>query len=445
MGLEMAVTIDSFYDDLHAEHAQEAALLYDQWRVLARKPGRTWTELLDVQDRIEAHVDALVLGGTPAMEVCLRIAAEGEPGSLYAAALICSRQQLAPAVARVLRMADLSQAGSCQALVDALSTGMPEAWLGFAGQSIEHGRDELLPVLAAVSGTRRWAHGAILLARLQRHDGPGTRAVVEALGRLRAVEAEAELQNCLRTPDVALRETAILALWRMDRAPDAWPAHPLVRACLADASAGDGLRARIESRTAQADDLLALGVLGQPLHWQMLYQCLGHAPWAQAAAQALYWATGADLFEDVLVPEPVDEEALFAHELEAWRIHKKAPLRPDDKPFGEQVRQLSTDPQAWDAWFATHLPRFDSRLRYRLGRPHGPRALFDALRAPQTDARLRELCALELTLRYACPEEIDTSTTVRQQWRVLGSIADWCAQNEARFDAGGWYLHGRRQ
>ncbi len=443
----MAVTIDAFYKDLHAEHVQEAALLYEQWRGLARKPGQPWRDLLDVQDRIEAHIDALVLGAAPAMAVCLGAAAEGEAGELFAAALACCRQQQAQALAQVLRAADLGKPAQSQALVTALRMGMPEAWAGFASQSIEHGREALLPVLAAVSSARQWPHAAIMLARLQRqqHRGPGAIALVEGLGRLRAAEAEAELRACLRQPDTAMREAAIQALWRMDRSPDAWPAPALWRACLSDASEGDVLRARISSGQAQPDDLLALGVLGQPLHWQVLYQCLGHAPWAQAAAQALHWATGADLFEDVLVPEPVDEEALFEPELQAWRQHKKAPVRLDGQPFGERERQLSTDPETWRAWFTANLPRFDARLRYRLGHPHGPQALLAALKAPQTEARLRALCALELAVRHACPDELDVHMGVREQVRVLGRITAWAAQQEGRFEPGAWYLHGRRQ
>jgi hypothetical protein len=440
----MAVTIEAFYSELHAEHVQEAGLLYEQWQVLACKPGQSWLAVLDQQDRIEAHVDALLLGREAALAVCLRALEDSDPGVLFTAALVCCRQQNAPALAKVLQAADLSKPAQAKALIVALRSGMPDAWAGFVGQSIVQGHEALVPVLVAVSKARGWGHVQQMLARL-RQGGPSSVALIDALGQLGADSAEAEIQACLHAPDVAQREAATWALWRMGRMPEQWPAWPLLRACLADARWGDELRARMAHGQVEPDDLLALGLLGQVTHWQVLFQCLGHVPWAESAALALHWATGADLFEEALVPEAVDEQALFTDELQAWREHHKAPLRLDGQPFGERERRLSTDPEIWRAWFTENLPRFDVRLRYRLGLPHSPRALLAALEAPLTEPRLRDVCAQELALRYGCPEALDVGMSVREQAQALGRIGGWCAQHHARFEAGGWWLHGRPQ
>ena len=143
------------------------------------------------------------------------------------------------------------------------------------------------------------------------------------------------------------------------------------------------------------------------------------------------------------MPEEVDEQSLFKHELQAWQQYKAAPRRLDGQPFGEVVRKPVVEPSVWQQWFSANASRFDSRLRYREGQLYSPVALLACLRSVHGDARLRRCTALELEVRYGCEQPFDVNMDVSEQACALRAMDAWCNQYGASFEPGHWYLSGR--
>ncbi len=437
----MAATLKAFTRGLHEEHLQEISLLFEQQQAVRQKPGFAWRDAAGIEDRIEAHLDALLVGGASALEVCRQAVREGDFGELYGATVTFCRQHQAPLLAEVLRDMDFANAKKQHALVMALRKALPGSWGGFVEQALAQGDRRLIPALAQVSGHLRLPHGAALMAALQR-SGEHAATLVEALGRLRDASAEPGLLGALRHADAAVRNAAALALWRMGRAAPDMAARPLTCALAGDPAMAEALHPRVEAGQANVEEVLALGVLGFVPSWPVLYRALGHAPLAEAAATALQWSTGAGLQADVFVPEEVDEQALFKHELQAWQQYKQAPRRADGLPFGEVASQPVTDPAAWQQWFAANAGRFDSRLRYRDGQACTPWVLIEGLKSPHGDARLRRCAALELEIRYGCPVPFEVDMDVQQQLTALRSMEAWSQSAGPRFEPGRWYLNG---
>jgi hypothetical protein len=78
----VTTSVRAFRRGLYAEHLEEASFLYEQRRALLVNPELAWTQIGDFEGRIEAHIDAVVVGGDIALDVCRERVAEGDPGEL---------------------------------------------------------------------------------------------------------------------------------------------------------------------------------------------------------------------------------------------------------------------------------------------------------------------------------------------------------------------------
>lgn len=437
----MVATLKAFTRGLHEEHLQEISLLFEQRLALRLKPGSVWLEVADIEERMEAHLDALLIGGDPALEVGRHAAQVGDFGEVFGAIVLFCRQQQASLLAEALRTMDLKDPKKLFALAMALRKALPASWAGFVDQALAQGDARLIPALAAVSGHLRLPHGAALQAALRRSPDHAL-PIVEALGRLRDASAEPALQAALHGPDAVVSNAAALALWRIGRGQPDMADAPLIFAVTGGPAAAEALRKRVEAGQAGPEEILALGVLGYPPSWRALYGCLSQPELAEVAATALQWGTGAALQAEVFVPEDVDEQALFKHELQAWQQYREAPKRLDGQPFGEVVSKPVADPVAWQQWFSANSERFDRRLRYRNGQPCSPAALVASLLSPRGDTRLRRYAALEMDIRYRCPVSFEVDMDVLQQRDALRVMDTWSRNEGASFEAGHWYLNG---
>jgi hypothetical protein len=176
-----------------------------------------------------------------------------------------------------------------------------------------------------------------------------------------------------------------------------------------------------------------------------LYDCLSDAALADTAAQALNWICGADLYDEVLVEEAVDEDELFPRELKAWRERGDAPRAADGKPFGTVETKLSTDAMRWAEWGRRNAGRFEPDLRYRGGCLYSPQTLIKQLAHGDTDVRLRGFNAHELVIRYGCDVPFETDMPVLDQTNAVERMSRWAKEGAIHFEAGAWYLHGQIQ
>src|SRR4051812_46058383 len=88
----MAASPRAFLARLYEEYLEEASFLYEQRRTLYNNPEISWKKIGEFEERLEAHIDGLVVGDKLALDVCTRRAAEGDFGELYAAACVFCRQ-----------------------------------------------------------------------------------------------------------------------------------------------------------------------------------------------------------------------------------------------------------------------------------------------------------------------------------------------------------------
>jgi hypothetical protein len=402
----MSLSPRAFKIGLYEEHLDELAFLHGQCAALRADAGHGWQAPAPFEDRLEAHLDALVIGGALALQTALAAAEGGEPDTVFAAAALCCRRADAPALQTLLQGAALDDPAQAAAVGHALLLEWPAAWQAAALRGLAQGDPRLAPALAATVACRGWPVGDALVQALRRATPAQRPALLESVGRVQGEAPPAgELQAGFDATEPGLAKASLRAALRLHdeaarRRVLEQPGHDEMIALAAPRSAAPRLLERLRGAETEPAVIGALGQLGDLSAVRALTTLLIVEPLAGAAAQALYLITGGEPREQVLVPEPVNEDELSEPELERWRTKREAPRRADGEAFGDRVDRLSQDPAVWGQWLVDNGARFQAGRRYRCGQACTAETLLQSLGAPALPAAARAALADELTTRH---------------------------------------------
>lgn len=447
----MATSPRAFLIELYEEYLEEASFLYEQRRTLYKNPEVTWKKIGEFEERLEAHIDGLVVGDKLALDVCRRRAAEGDFGELFAAISVFCRQDQRDLVLAILEELDPGDAEKASAAADALKYELPKEWSQDFITLLGAGDAKLAPILARTFGYRRLSCGPQLLSAMKRCPSLALPEVVWAVGRIDFSPGKDALLDYLVSEDESVRSASAVALARMGepRAVDycidqarsgSWPMLPLG---LSGGRVAVAFLSELARKNGGGDCLIALGLLGEPSSVPLLISRLEQPELAASAATALQCLTGAGLYETVFIPDEVDEDELFDSEREELK-QGQTPDRGDGRPFGSTVTRLSQKPEDWADWWHANAARFTPGVRYRNGGPFSSARIIDMLLAERTPHQLRRLCSEELVTRYHNDFGFETDMPVTRQVSKLAEAVSWSRSNNSRFEEGVWYFAGHR-
>jgi hypothetical protein len=192
---------------------------------------------------------------------------------------------------------------------------------------------------------------------------------------------------------------------------------------------------RISESDAGPEQLLALGLIGDPAAVPALLYHLRDDEHAETAALALHLVTGAEMFEDIPVrSEP--EEPVEADDDEEVVAEPPSPAPPT------MVVRLLQDAALWTTWWEEHRLDFRDGVRYRLGEPVTPLSLLATLASERLPRTARQLAGEEMAIRYGCDVPFESDLFVRDQRKAIGDMEAWARAGS--FQPGAWYLAGRR-
>ena len=411
-------------------HLDEAAFLFSQWeRALESATRDLGAVEAGVEQRLRAHLDALMLAGPLAAERLLLPALAGD-----------DPERLRVACAALLKMEDPPQV---EAVIQILLNGMPAACQEVQRALQLEWRDELTERLRPLLSTAEPPVQVAVLDVLRFHGHPPGVPLTEWMSRTVAPELQAaalraaycsgtatvlasRLREFLQSPDATVREAA-LVLGLMGGQRVAW------QACQQQADAGNeaGRMARLllavggEDRDVErliellqvpalrADVLWALGFSGRLAAAEACLPWMREEPLASLAAEAFCSIVGLKL-----------EGALLGQRIE--RDEETVPLEEDlarDLRMKEEDALLPPNPEAIESWWAQARKGFEPASRYLEGKRFGPEGLSRALlTAPM---RRRGPMALELAIRSQgrCMLEVRTWACVQsERLRVLQGV-----------------------
>ncbi|MFK8017516.1 MAG: hypothetical protein AB8G17_18985 [Gammaproteobacteria bacterium] len=418
----MAKTVDYFHSGVFEEHLLEAAHLYDRRLTAMHDSSVPWRRLGEIEQRFDAHIDALRAGKAAALTLCTDRAVTAEPGEVHAALRLLCRAKHKETVLELLPLLQLEEEGIADAAARALRQEAPTDWQVDLARVFNDDKSALSGVLASVFGYRRIAAEALLIRKLSTQPETGVASMAWALGRVGSDKSHAVLRPLLESTDDAISEAAAIALLRLGEkepaevalllAPTrAWPAKVL-------GIAGDGRAVRVlldvlNSDKATKDCAIALGMLGDLAAVAPLLAKIEDDEIGESVATALNTITGAELSNEVLVPDAIAGE--------------EPELNVDGEPFGSWERFPLRDPAAWRAWLGDNKKGFHRDARWRMGQEHGAAAVLEGLRQPRSPLAVRELSYEELVIRFKLNVPFECNLLARQQLNFLSVIEKWVA------------------
>lgn len=387
---------------IYAEHLEEAALLHQHRRLWLEDPSLTLHDLVELEEREEAHLDGLVVGAPHTLGLCARALAEGDAAELHVGVRIacrCGDVGVLEALAR--RLTELDEEDRTdfeQSASAALSIELPKQWAPLLGETLTH--SNCGPVVAEAIGRRRIAAGPLLLRHVLERDCEVDPRYVRALGQLRDPTA----LSCLRallgraTAPKLWSEVAIACLQLGDREvaallagsarASAW--SPIGQAIVCDVPSA-WLCEQLASKPTP-DLLIALALRGDP---GSLAACVTHLAddgLGDAAAGALLAITGAPPFDAAGQDEG------------------------DDQDF-EAGPTPCRDPERWTAWLDAHARAWSPGARYRLGQPCTAANTLEALASFALPLELRQALRDEFAIRHgALPPHVTAPAREQLSW-----------------------------
>lgn len=410
--------------ELYGEHLDEISYYYNQRVIDSDDPYMLWLDVEHAETRIDAHIEALIADGDLALDYCLNKMENGSPGVVYAAVRLLSHHKWDHGLKAVLESPNMGLPGYAKAVTDAFICGLPEEWHPVIRKMLVNENPIWKQVAADTIAIKRIPMEDELMNALNSESDEVFPTIIGALGRLRSEKARHALtrismdkrcdetiyQACLALLRIHEKEAARLSLNREDVGGRCF----LLMGLSGDDRFSSRLLKNARSKEGCEESLIALGLLGHMSYVDILIDCLETGPHSRAAALSLNLITGAELYETVFIPEPVEETP-----------EENGLLYPSGYTQGLTVHRLTHDPDIWWNWWnwwIKNKDEYDKTVRYRFGKPLSQVELFQTLVSEKSPAFLRDLAYEERVIRYDTDMTFDIRLPVAEQRRILNRM-----------------------
>ena len=424
---------------IYAEHLEEISFLYEYRKSALEDPELTLGDVAEIEDRLEAHLDGLVLGQRQAAELCRAQAAEGDFGELHGAIRVLCRMDKPNDVLDIAHEIDWKDGERVTAFSDALNFELPYSWGPLVEQWLGAERSELKAVVAKAVGYRRLDVGDALCESAQVETVENVPPYLWALGQLRERGAHMLLYRYMQQEEPDAGKSAAIAALRagipqtrgylqQNATRFSWTPMPMA---LAGGKEVAPFLADCVKKHRNEEAILALGLLGDAGNVELLCGLLPDTELAGPAALALHLITGADLIEDVPLPDLSDSDEL--NEQEAIETEEPGPPEPT-------VPRITQAPEAWTAWWSENESRFQPGLRYRLGEPYSTDVAVRCLSETKIPLAMRQSIADEIVIRYGVDVPFVADMVAAEQTRALSSVRSALDGRTGRSRPGQWEI-----
>ncbi|OUS25275.1 hypothetical protein A9Q99_22040 [Gammaproteobacteria bacterium 45_16_T64] len=443
----MAITEQQFLIELYAEHLEEASFLWEQRNAAQQDSALTWMSVANYEGRLDAHLDALVIGRELAFGVCQEREIEADAGELYAIVSVYCRANNLQALFTSLEQLDYEDAEKVAALLGALIDHAPLQWQETLSKVKLESKTMAIPIIVPFLCYSKQSlseqHVGLVAEMLSNNT-----QILHYLKSMDMMGLYDSVTPLLFDEDKSTRELALVFLLFQGQPQivnytlnhlnrDLLPLPALTLA--ADPSMLALLsNTQFESNVEGA--IKAMSYMGTRECIPILLRFLG-GDHSAVAAQALFVVTGAPLFEEIFEAEEMTEDDVFPEELAAFR-EGKLPTRVDGKAFGCNVSALTEDREHWMLWLKQHEVNFQAQKRYRFGGPITPLSLCQILESSYSDYEVRQHTYQELVVRYQCTLPFSVNDWVHKQYRDLAEIKRWAQSVNDHYAPGDWFLFG---
>jgi uncharacterized protein (TIGR02270 family) len=404
--------------DILEEHLEEADFLFQQRENALSDRVYDLDGLAELEERLLAHLDGLLLGEKEAWKLLEPKLAGGELGACFAAAFVALESGDATRIALVQKTFFEAEETVLEGIRHALRHTSVDVEK-MIRPLFNSGQGAVRAAAIEVAGFRRMPLETKLLhAGLTGKEPLVIAASLTAVGRLRIFDLKNEVETLLESDAPPIR----LAALRAGRLLNSEKALIRCRKSVLEQSeeAGEalfllGLAGRAEDGSLLVNAVnggglarnavTSLGLLGRVAAVDILIQCLADSKLARLAGQAICTLTGVDL----------EKEKLVAPKAEA-----QTEADEDDFEVDPDEGLLIPDPAKMESWWRKNASRLDKKIRYRKGLPYSPPLLIDLLRAGTLPERHH--AAMELVLSDPARSFLETHAFAGRQGREMARL-----------------------
>ncbi|MFL5344934.1 MAG: HEAT repeat domain-containing protein [Hyalangium sp.] len=380
-----------------------------------------WPKLGDLEQRIDAHVDAMRAGGTVALELAREAMAGGDDAQAMAGLHVVASFQEAEGtdgLGELLHALEEAASDLLHIWEEVLVLSEHPRVAERTAPLLASPRPEVRALAARILGRRHEGKAERLLPLLDDASAEVRSAAVMALARLDYRPAVTAIENLLQYVPVSEWEPLTFAALCLG-SPRA------LRHCRQACQAGGDIPSGFPRLLAMAGEerdlpllqklcshpklapraIAALGILGVPSSVPFLIEQLASDALEVrlAAGTALNLLTGANLSVTARVREEGDE--------------------PDEP--GREVRFPNTDATVWTDWWDGHAPRFSGSRRFRRGKPLSLGLCVEELADPHSPFEIRERAAQELRIHSGQAIGFEPDWPIRRQRAAVDRWQEW--------------------
>ncbi|MCG3117193.1 MAG: TIGR02270 family protein [Candidatus Manganitrophus sp. SA1] len=404
--------------DILEEHLEEADFLFQQRTIALTDRAYDLDGLAELEERLLAHLDGLVLGGKEAWALLAPKLAGGEVGEVFAAAFVALASDDPAWVELVRKTVGEAEGPVLDGIRHALRhTPSPEIEK-IVRPSLNSEKGAVRAAAIDVIGFRRLPlETRLLQSGLQEKDPLVVAAAANAAGRLRLADLKNEIEGALESDAASVRLETMRAglLLKSERAlsrcrkavqeqVEEGGEAILLLGLLGHPEDGPLLVNALGEAALARNAVMSLGLLGRAAGMEALIQCTTDPKLARSAGEAIRFLTGVDLEKENLVAPKAEAKAEEEDELE------------DDADEGLPV----PDPAKVETWWRKNASRFDKKARYRKGQPYSPQKLIELLQTGTLPERHH--AALEFALIDSKRPLLETRALAARQRKEMADL-----------------------
>lgn len=410
-----------FLRGFQEDHLSEVEFLLGQRTRHVGDPQIPWLDVARLEQRIEAHVDAMRASEEVALELAREAMAGGDEAQVMAGAFVVAsfqEQDGTDGLGEALRTLEETAADLLHVWEEVLVLLEHPRVAERTNPLLASPRLEVRAVAARILGRRHEGKAERILPLLDDASPEVRSAAVMALGRLDYRPAVTAIENLLQYVPVSEWEPLTFAALCLG-SPRA------LRHCRQACQAGGDIPSGFPRLLAMAGEekdlpalqklcshpklasraIAALGILGVPSSVPFLIEQFSSDALEirLAAGAALNLLTGANLYVTARVREEGDE--------------------PDEP--GRKVRFPNTDATTWADWWDGHQPRFSGSRRFRRGKPLSLGICVEELADPHSPFDVRERAAQELRIHSGQAIGFEPDWPIRRQRAAVDRWQEW--------------------
>jgi uncharacterized protein (TIGR02270 family) len=415
------------------QHLDEFVSLHLHRKSLLSFEEFGWVDVAEFEERFLAHLDGILENGPEGVEAVIEFLTSEDEAEVFAAAFALASTGAKENIAKVIHA--MTEAKELLPFVEALQLARAEKLGGHLIPLLADKRPEMRAAVAQVLGYRREEAGKELVKFLDDPEPGVVAAAAEALGRLKETSAQIKLEKLIGHKEPQVEQAALLALLRMGSNAALARLRELskntsdcnVYTALALAGEGKDFSILASPKNLSEEAIEALGIFGNIDAVPVLLNVLssGQKELHLPSANALELLTWAGLWEKVKVVEEVD--------------FGDGDVVKEEK----EMERPSVSHQAWSDWWKENQKKFDTKLRWRLGKPFDFGVLIDELENPKNRLPRRRLAGLELAIRSGQNFAFEPDWLVVDQRKSLEQWRLWWQKNQPKFKPGGWPFGGK--